>query len=113
MQGRLPGLDIQNSAPPSASAPVSPQGQADDSLSVYNLGLNANRELDFAGGTQRRIEAGNAQAAAAVANVEDAKVQLTAEVANAYVNLREAQFRAKAYRTECEDRKSPSLNSSP
>src|SRR3546814_2281153 len=47
-------------------------------------------------------EAGNAQAAAAVANVEDAKVQLTAEVANAYVNLREAQFRAKAYRTECE-----------
>ena len=102
IQGRLPGLDIQNSAPPSASAPVSPQGQADDSLSVYNLGLNANWELDFAGGTQRRIEAGNAQAAAAVANVEDAKVQLTAEVANAYVNLREAQFRAKAYRTECE-----------
>src|SRR3546814_1057509 len=47
-------------------------------------------------------EAGNAQAAAAVANVEDAKVQLTAEVANAYVNLREAQSRAKAYRTECE-----------
>src|SRR3546814_14852709 len=81
-------------------SPVSPQGQADDSLSVYNLGLNANWELDFAGGTQRRIEAGNAQAAAAVANVEDAKVQLTAEVANAYVNLREAQFRAKAYRTE-------------
>src|SRR3546814_8076610 len=64
IQGRLPGLDIQDSAPPSASAPVSPQGQADDSLSVYNLGLNANWELDFAGGTQRRIEAGNAQAAA-------------------------------------------------
>src|SRR3546814_14629903 len=43
IQGRLPGLDIQNSAPPSASATDSPQGQADDSLSVYNLGLNANR----------------------------------------------------------------------
>src|SRR3546814_17248606 len=31
IQGRLPGLDIQNSATPSASAPVSPQGQADRS----------------------------------------------------------------------------------
>jgi hypothetical protein len=44
----------------------------------------------------------NAQAAAAVANAEDAKVQLTAEVANAYVSLRESQFRAKRTRVQIE-----------
>ncbi|HQS79378.1 MAG TPA: efflux transporter outer membrane subunit [Sphingorhabdus sp.] len=100
VQGRLPGLDIQNTAPPSPGAP-GPQGQGDN-LSIYNVGLNANWELDFAGGTQRRIEVSNAQAAAAVANTEDAKVQLTAEVANAYVSLRESQFRAKRTRVQIE-----------
>src|SRR3546814_11209379 len=57
IQGRLPGLDIQNSAPPSASPPVSPQGQADDSLSVYNLGPTDYWELDIAGGRTRTDEA--------------------------------------------------------
>src|SRR3546814_17231061 len=38
IQGRLPGLDIQNSAPPSASAPVSPQGQADDRSEERRVG---------------------------------------------------------------------------
>ena len=48
-------------------------------------------EIDFAGGQARRVEAINAQAAASVANAEDAKVQLAAEIARAYVSLREAQ----------------------
>lgn len=100
VQGRLPGLDIQDSAPPSPGAPAAPQADEDETVSFYNLGLNANWELDFAGGTRRRVEAANAQAAAAVANAEDAKVQLTAEVANAYVNLREAQFRFAQYQTQ-------------
>ncbi len=100
LQGRLPGLDIQDSAPPSSGAPAAPEADDDETISFYNLGLNANWELDFAGGTRRRIEAGNAQAAAAVANAEDAKVQLTAEVANAYVNLREAQFRSDQYQAQ-------------
>jgi len=101
IQGRLPGLDIQNPANPSQKAPAGPQGQGDN-LSIYNVGLNANWELDFAGGTQRRIEVSNAQVAAAAANAEDAKVQLTAEVANAYVSLRESQFRAKRTRVQIE-----------
>ncbi|MBC7285011.1 MAG: efflux transporter outer membrane subunit [Hoeflea sp.] len=100
VQGRLPGLDIQDSAPPSPGAPAAPQADDDETVSFYNLGLNANWELDFAGGTRRRVEAANAQAAAAVANAEDAKVQLTAEVANAYVNLREAQFRSAQYQAQ-------------
>lgn len=99
VQGRLPGLEIQNGAPPSSGLP-DPQAESDDTISFYNVGLNANWELEFAGGSRRRIEAANAQAAAAVANAEDAKVQLTAEVASDYVNLREAQFRAAQYRTQ-------------
>ncbi len=101
VQGRLPGLEIRNGAPPSSRLP-DPQAESDDTISLYNVGLNANWEVEFAGGSRRRIEAANAQAAAAVANAEDAKVQLTAEVASNYVNLREAQFRAAQYRTQIE-----------
>ena len=96
VQGRLPGLDIQNGPPTSSETPGVPQ-EEDDNVSLYNLGLNANWEIDFGGGTGRRIEVANAQLAAAVANAEDARLQLTAEVANAYVNLREAQQRADQY----------------
>jgi len=98
-QGRLPGLDIQG-RPASSSGQTDANAEGDDALSFYNVGLNANWELEFAGGSRRRIEASNAQAAAAVATAEDAKVQLTAEVANNYVNLREAQFRAEQYQAQ-------------
>lgn len=101
IQGRLPGLDIQGGPPPS-SGQSDPGAESDDALSFYNVGLNANWELEFAGGSRRRIEASNAQAAATVASAEDAKVQLTAEVASNYVNLRDAQFRADQYRTQIE-----------
>jgi NodT family efflux transporter outer membrane factor (OMF) lipoprotein len=99
IQGRLPGLDIQG-RPASPSGQPDPDAEGDDALSFYNVGLNANWELEFTGGSRRRIEASNAQAAAAVATAEDAKVQLTAEVANNYVNLREAQFRAEQYQAQ-------------
>lgn len=98
-QGRLPGLDIQG-RPASSSGQTDSNAEGDDALSFYNVGLNANWELEFAGGSRRRIEASNAQAAAAEATAEDAKVQLTAEVANNYVNLREAQFRAEQYQAQ-------------
>ncbi|MBF7011796.1 efflux transporter outer membrane subunit [Novosphingobium resinovorum] len=92
IQARVPGLDLQSGPP--AGTPDGPSQDGDqDTLSVYNVGLNANWEIDFAGGQIRRIEAANAQAAASVANAEDAQVQLAAEVARAYVGLREAQAR--------------------
>ena len=100
VQGRLPGLDIQSDRPVPPGIPDDFQIEDDDSVSLYNIGLNANWELDFAGGTGRRIELANAQTAAAVANAEDAKLQLTAEVANSYINLREARLRARQYRSQ-------------
>jgi len=99
VQANIPGLDIGSGPPPgSPGAPADTEEQ--DSLSVYNLGLNANWEIDFAGGQARRVEAINAQAAASVANAEDAKVQLAAEVARAYVSLREAQGRLELVERE-------------
>ncbi|MCP5387740.1 MAG: efflux transporter outer membrane subunit [Novosphingobium sp.] len=95
-QGRLPDLNLQG--PPSGASSGGSGG--DDSLSFYNLGAIANWELDFAGEQVRRSEAANAQAAAAVATGEDALVQLAAEVARAYVALREAQARLALLESE-------------
>jgi|TARA_R110000751_G_scaffold2018_5_gene8349 NodT family efflux transporter outer membrane factor (OMF) lipoprotein len=102
VQGRLPGLDIQDGPQLPPGTPGATVEEDDDNVSLYNLGLNANWEIDFGGGTGRRIEAANAQLAVAVANAEDARLQLTAEVANAYVNLREAQQRAAQYQLQIE-----------
>ena len=99
----LPGIDLSSSqgggtpAPTPTPAP-SPAQDADTSLRFYNLGLNANWEIDLAGGQVRKIEAANALAAAAAFNAADAHVQLTAEVAQSYTNLRDRQQRATALR---------------
>lgn len=61
------------------------------SLSFYDLGFDATWEIDLFGGQRRAIEGAKAQAKAAQARVEDAQVSLAAEVAQAYVNLRDAQ----------------------
>ena len=97
----LPGIDLQsnqgNSAPaPTPAPPVAPE--PDTSLQFYNLGLNANWEIDLAGGQARKNEAANALAAAAAYNAADAQVQLTSEVAQTYTNLRDRQQRAASLR---------------
>lgn len=91
VQASLPGLDLQANTGPAPGEP--PSDEDSSSLSFYNLGLNANWEIDLAGGQKRKIEATNALAAASVANAADAQVQLTAEVARTYVALRERQLR--------------------
>ena len=63
------------------------------SLGVYDLGFDATWEVDLFGGTRRAIEAASAEASAVEADLADAQVQLSAEVAQAYVNLRDQQQR--------------------
>jgi outer membrane protein, multidrug efflux system len=99
----LPGIDLQSGqggtptpTPTPAPAPAPSAQDQDTSLRFYNLGLNANWEIDLAGGQVRTIEAANALAAAAAYNAADAQVQLTAEVAQTYTNLRDRQQRAAA-----------------
>lgn len=95
----LPGLDLgSDSGGSSGGAPgqPAPGGSApptDTTISFFNLGLNANWEIDLWGKQRRIAEAANAQLGAAAATAADAQVQLTAEVAQAYVNLRERQHR--------------------
>lgn len=87
----LPGVDLGSAEGASGGG---------TSLDFLNLGLNANWELEFAGGQRRTIEAANAQAAAAEASVGDAQVQLTGDVAQAYVNLRHQQGRLTLLRQQ-------------
>lgn len=98
----LPGIDLQSSqGSRNPAAPMAPSASPDPdtSLRFFNLGLNASWEIDLAGGQIRKIEAANALAAAAAYNAADAQVQLAAEVAQTYTNLRDRQQRAAALRS--------------
>lgn len=57
----------------------------------YNLGFDASWELSLFGGAQRKIESARDKAQAAEANLADAQVSLSAEVARAYIALRAQQ----------------------
>ncbi|MFN3520201.1 MAG: efflux transporter outer membrane subunit, partial [Sphingomonas sp.] len=62
-------------------------------LDFYNLGLNASWEPDLVGGVRRGIEQSRAAVGQRYADLADAQVSLTAQVAQAYVNYRDAQER--------------------
>jgi NodT family efflux transporter outer membrane factor (OMF) lipoprotein len=61
------------------------------SVDFFNLGFDASWEVDLFGGRRRTVEASVAAVQAAEANIADAQVQLTADVAQTYVNLRDRQ----------------------
>jgi NodT family efflux transporter outer membrane factor (OMF) lipoprotein len=63
------------------------------SLNVYSANFDATWEIDIFGGTRRAIEAAAAEAGAVEADLADAQVQLAAEVAQSYVELRDEQQR--------------------
>ncbi len=67
-------------------------------LSLYIASFDASWEIDLFGGTRRAIEAASAEADAAAEDLADAHVQLAAEVAQAYVSLREQQSRLEHLR---------------
>ncbi|WP_313801764.1 efflux transporter outer membrane subunit [Sphingobium sp.] len=83
----VPGLDLGSSDEGEES------GDGSQSLNLYNLGFDASWEADLWGGRRRGVEAARAQSGAAQADVADAQVSLTAEIAKAYVNLRDRQQR--------------------
>lgn len=66
-----------------------------ESLDIYHVGLSASWELDLFGGTRRGIERSQATAAARLADLGDVQVSLSAQVAQAYVDLRAAQTRLR------------------
>jgi NodT family efflux transporter outer membrane factor (OMF) lipoprotein len=60
-------------------------------IDVYNATFDASWEMDLFGATRRGIEGARATADGAQAAFEDVQVQLAAQVAQSYVNLRAAQ----------------------
>jgi NodT family efflux transporter outer membrane factor (OMF) lipoprotein len=75
-----------------------PPATSSRNVSFYSAGFDALWELDLFGGTRRAIEAADAQLGAQQAQWQDAQVELAAEVAQAYVNLRDAQARLRLAR---------------
>jgi NodT family efflux transporter outer membrane factor (OMF) lipoprotein len=72
------------------------------SMGLYNLGFDATWEVDLFGGTRRAIEAASAEAQAVEADLADTHVQLSAEIAQAYVDLRDQQQRLALVRQSAE-----------
>jgi len=62
-------------------------------LTLYNLGFDSSWELDLFGGRRRSLEVSRAQVGAREASLADARVSLSAEVAQTYVDLRLSQDR--------------------
>jgi NodT family efflux transporter outer membrane factor (OMF) lipoprotein len=69
-------------------------------LQIYTTNFDASWEIDLFGGTRRAVEAASDEADAVNADLADAQVSLAAEVAQAYIDLRDEQQRlAIAQRT--------------
>jgi NodT family efflux transporter outer membrane factor (OMF) lipoprotein len=93
---RRAGLFPQGSA--SAAAQTGMPSSTSIETRLYDTGFDASWELDLFGATRRGVENARAQAGAQEARLADAQVQLAAEVAQTYVNLRDAQRRTALLR---------------
>lgn len=76
-----------------AGAPAEGGASSNDDVEFSNVGGAATWEPDLFGGRARAVEGARAQAEAYRADLDAATVSLTAEVASAYVMLRDAQAR--------------------
>ena len=77
-------------------------GETSSSLKLYNAGFDASWELDLFGGARRAEESAAAQAEAVQADLDDLRVSLAAETAQAYVALRDEQQRQAIAETSAE-----------
>lgn len=69
-----------------------------DSIDLYSVAGLATWEIDLFGGTRRQLASARANLQASEADLQDAQVTLTREVATAYVNLRDTQNRLQLAR---------------
>ena len=94
--GRLPqvsasGAASENRISENGLLPVGALPGFDPRYSLFDLGFDASWEVDLWGRRTREAQAAQAQADAAQAAYQDALVQLTAEIARGYMDLRAAQ----------------------
>ncbi|WP_307003139.1 efflux transporter outer membrane subunit [Sphingomonas sp. SORGH_AS_0879] len=94
LHANLPGLNLGGSGSGEGQGGADGGGgSGGQSVNFFNLGFDASWEVDLFGGRRRTVEAARANAAAAEANVADAQVSLSADVAQAYIGLRDTQQR--------------------
>ena len=93
LRAQLPGVDIGQSS--GGTEGQTGGGGGSTALDFYNLGLNASWELDLFGGARRTTEQSRATIGARIADLADAQVSLSAQVAQAYVGLRNVQARIR------------------
>ena len=86
--GALGGIAAGTAAAGSAS-----QLKLPGNLDLYSAGFDASWEIDIFGGVRRGIESARASVGAQIASFHDSQVQLASEVAQNFVNLRDAQRR--------------------
>ncbi|MFC4309222.1 efflux transporter outer membrane subunit [Steroidobacter flavus] len=92
LHAELPGIDLGGGSEESDSG-----GKDTMAVDLYNLGLDASWELDLFGGRRRAREQAAATAEARLAELADVQVSLAADVAQTYINLRDAQERARLF----------------
>ncbi|MBI3775180.1 MAG: efflux transporter outer membrane subunit [Gammaproteobacteria bacterium] len=77
----------------------------DRDVELYSLGFDAAWELDLFGRVRRAVEAAEADAQAAEANVRDARVSVIAEVARNYFEYRGAELQLAVARRNLDNQK--------
>ncbi len=85
------GRATENRLSENGQLPVSSIPGVSPEYSLFDLGFDASWEIDLWGRRTREAQAANAQAGAAEAQYQGALVQLTAEIARSYMDLRAAQ----------------------
>ncbi|NWK96235.1 RND transporter [Sphingobium lactosutens] len=85
----VPGVDLGSSDSGSADNGDS----SSNDLNLYNVGFDASWEIDLFGGRRRAVEAARATFEGAQASLADVQVSLSANVAQAYLSLRDRQQR--------------------
>ena len=90
---RLPLPDVSDAISASADPTTIPKIPNKIDGGLWSGGFDATWEIDLFGGKRRQRDASRAQAEAAEAQLADAQISLAAEVAQAYIDLREQQQR--------------------
>jgi NodT family efflux transporter outer membrane factor (OMF) lipoprotein len=93
IHAKVPGIDIASGSGEGGDG-TDAQGSTSTSVDFFNLGTTASWEPDLFGGGRRGVEGARATVAQRFADLADAQVSLSAEVAQAYVNVRDVQRRA-------------------
>jgi NodT family efflux transporter outer membrane factor (OMF) lipoprotein len=96
VHARLPGTSLSSADEGASQDNGNTQSDGGSSaLNFYNIGANASWEPDLFGGRRRGIEGARATVEQRYADLADAQVSLSAQVAQSYVNLRDAQDRSR------------------